>query len=103
MKKSALALGILAMASIADVRSADDFSLLRCGVSFGDRTLTYNAEQETRSKFDARMNHVLDVARPEPVAYTPMQVNESANTASAKTETRLPAKFTLATIGCSWR
>jgi hypothetical protein len=104
MKKSALAFVTMAMASIAHAGSAGDFSLLHCGVVFGGTTLTYNtgAASNTKSKYDTRMNHVLGAAREEPAQFTPSQAAASS-TVDNKTETRLPPKFTLATVGCSWR
>ncbi|MEZ5571142.1 MAG: hypothetical protein R3E64_03880 [Halioglobus sp.] len=104
MKKSALACVFFAMASTANAGGADDFSLLRCGVNFGGKTLTYNADAEINTKRDARMNHILGAtASAQSSQFKPAMAAEPEPAATVKTETRLPRKFTLATIGCSWR
>jgi hypothetical protein len=105
MKKSALAIVMMAMTSIANAGSAGDFSLLRCGVVFGGRTLTYNTDTASKSttKYDTQMNHVLGAVREEPAQFTPLTADEPATSGNSKSYTRLPPSFTVATVGCSWR
>ncbi len=113
MNKTALALALIAMAATAmaatamaataQASAADRVSLLQCGVNLGGRTLTYNDEPESKGKPDNRMNHVLGAASEKPLQFTPVMAAETASSTPHNSDRRLPPKFTLAIIGCSWR
>jgi len=108
MNKAALALVLIAMAISAvaattPARAADRASLLQCGVSFGGKTLTYNDEPAAKGKPDNRMNHVLGAAPKKPLEFTPDMATETTSATTQNSDRRLPPKFTLAIIGCSWR
>jgi len=103
MNKAALALVLIAVAIAAPARAADRASLLQCGVNLGGKTLTYNDEPAAKGKPDNRMNHVLGAAPKKPLEFTPVMATETTSATTQNSDRRLPPKFTLAIIGCSWR
>jgi hypothetical protein len=108
MNKAALALVLIAVAAAAmaatvQASTGDSNSLLQCGVNLGGKTLTYNDEPEAKRKPDNRMNHVLGAVAEKPLQFTPVMAAETASGTTHNSDRRLPPKFTLAIIGCSWR
>jgi len=103
MNKTALALVLIAVAIAAPARSADSASLLQCGVNLGGKTLTYNDAPAAKGKPDKRVNHVRGTVVEKPLEFTPVMATETASATKQKSDRRLPPKFTLAIIGCSWR
>lgn len=96
MRILALTLAIAATATTA--QAGDSFSLLRCGLNLGSKTVTYETGADTKRKRDSRLNHVIGTRRTEP-----LRLGTSAAETTHKREVRLPAKITVATVGCSWR
>jgi hypothetical protein len=103
MNKAALALVLIAVAIAAPARAAARDSLLQCGVNLGGKSLTYNDEPEAKHKPDNRRNHVRGTVVEKPLEFTPVMATENAAATTQNSDRRLPPKFTLAIIGCSWR
>jgi hypothetical protein len=106
MKYTAFALVLFATASTAHASGADSTSLLRCGVIFGGKSLTYDAGGESKSTQDQRFNAMPRTASADPLRFAPSAAAErEADATPAATSTsdkRLPRNLTLATVGCSW-
>lgn len=106
MKHAALALVLFAAASSAYASGADSSAGLRCGVILGGKSLAYEGE-ETKKRKDQRLNAMLGTANTEPLRFAPSAAaagsEATSPAASNNSDRRLPAKLTLATIGCSWR
>lgn len=107
MKHLALAFVLFAAASTAYASGADSSAGLRCGVILGGKSLAYDGGEETNKSKDQRLNAMLGTANTEPLRFAPSTAaadSEAASpAASNNSDRRLPAKLTLATIGCSWR
>ncbi len=101
--KLALAFLMFAITTASQATDADTSSLLRCGVNFGGKTLTYDGGSQTKDKRDKRLNHVMGAVTPKSPEFTPAMATDTMSAAGQSSDTRLPPKFTLATIGCSWR
>jgi hypothetical protein len=108
MKHVAFALVLLATTSSANADSADSSSLLRCGVMFGGKSLTYDAGAETNNKKAQHFNTLPQTSGAEPLRFAPSAAAvadgaaDAMPAASNTSDSRLPAKLTLATVGCSW-
>ena len=98
---------LFAAASTAHASSADSSAGLRCGVTLGGKSLAYDGGEETKKRKDQRLNAMLGTATAEPLRFAPSAAaadSEATNPAASNdSDRRLPAKLTLATIGCSWR
>jgi hypothetical protein len=107
MKYAALALALFAAASTAYASGADSSAGLRCGVILGGKSLAYDGGEETKESKYQRLNAMLGTADTEPLRFAPSAAAAGGDTASPPaandSDRRLPAKLTLATIGCSWR
>ncbi len=107
MKHTALALVLFAAASTVYASGADSSASLRCGVILGGKSLAYDGGEETKKRKDQRLNAMLGTANTEPLRFAPSAAaadsEATSPAASNNSDRRLPAKLTLATIGCSWR
>jgi len=102
MRHLAITLMLCAMASGAQAAN-DRSSLFSCGIQFGSTRVTYSPPAETKNRngyrtVNQRLLYVAGAARTETPHFTPPRP-----LAFDATEQRLPAKFTFATLGCSWR
>lgn len=105
MKHAALALVLFAMACTAQAGGTTASSLLRCGVIFGGKSLTYDAGDQAKNQPEKRLDHLPANTARDPLRFSlpaTERVTDPAPTASNTSDQRLPRKLTLATIGCAW-
>jgi hypothetical protein len=108
MKIIALALVISALTLSGNVHSREQTAVLECGVKLGDRYHTYKTPSKPKKNRDSRFNHIAGAAQAASLRLASLEDGadyaEIAKSIQSNTvDTRLPRRFTFATLGCSWR
>ena len=108
MNKIVLTLVISALTFAASAHGSDQTSLLQCGVKLGGKYHSYKPASEQKKSWDTRLEHIEGAAKVASLRLASFDSGKDSSdirkTAQPNTvDTRLPPKFTFATLGCSWR